>query len=171
MNKTIQTILTRVSCRSYSEKKVPASKINQILEAGKYAPSGMNRQICNILYIKNKKLLETIRAALQQKCGRECLYGAHHLALVIGKRNDPFLFQDGSCILENMFIAANALNVDSCWINQLEDLCVDPAYAKIKKKLGLAEDDYVIGSIILGYRKEGMDIPIKNRKDDFIKVI
>ena len=171
MNKTIQTILTRVSCRSYSEKKVPSSKINQILEAGKYAPRRMNRQICNILYIKNKKLLETIRAALKEKCGRECLYGALHLALVVGNKNEAFLMQDGSCILENMFIAAKALNVDSCWINQLEGLLADPAYAKIRKKLGLAEDDYVVGSIILGYRKEGMDIPVKQRKEDLIKVI
>jgi nitroreductase len=47
-NKTVQVILDRVSCKSYSNKKVSTSKIQQIAECGKNAPSGMNRQICNI---------------------------------------------------------------------------------------------------------------------------
>ena len=171
MNKTIEIIKSRVSCRSYSEKKVPSSKINQILEAGKYAPSGMNRQICNILFIKNKRVLLSIREALKEKFNRDCLYGAPHLVIVYGKRDEPLMVKDASCILENMFVAANALKVDSCWINQLEDLLSDSKYLKLRKRLGLVEDDKVVGSIILGYRKEGTNIPVKPRKEDFIKVI
>ena len=171
MNKVINTIVNRVSCRVYGPKRVNSSKLEQILEAGKYAPSGMNRQICHILVIKRKSLLESVRAALQEKFGRDCLYGAPHLCLVYGDREQPLVVQDGSCVLENMFIAATALGVDSCWINQLEDLLRDPTYAKLRKKLGLEENDRVIGSVILGYRKEGTEIPAKPRKNDFIRVI
>ena len=171
MNKVIETITKRVSCRSYSEKRVPLSKLNQILEAGKYAPSGMNRQICNILVIKNKKVLENVRNALIDKFGRDCLYGANLLCLVYGKKDQPLMVQDGSCILENMFVAATALKIDSCWINQLEDLLCDPKNIKLKKRLGLTDEDRVVGSIILGYRPEGQEIPPKPRKDDFIKII
>lgn len=171
MNRVIETIVNRVSCRSYSEKRVPTSKLNQILEAGKYAPSGMNRQICNILLIKNKKVLENVRNALKEKFGRDCLYGANTLCLVYGKRDEPLVVKDASCILENMFIAANALRIDSCWINQLDDLLSDPKYTKIQKRLGLTDEDLVVGSIILGYRKEGIEIPTKPRKEDFIKII
>ena len=171
MNKVIDTIIHRVSCRLFSDKKVPASKLNQILEAGKYAPSGMNRQICNILVIKSKKVREAIRSALQEKFGRDCLYGAPSFCLVYGKKEQPLMVQDASCILENMFIAAASLHIDSCWINQMEDLLNDPAYAKLKKRLGLTEEDRVVGSIALGYRKEGVEIPVKPRKEDFIRVI
>lgn len=171
MNRTIETIISRVSCRSYSEKRVPASKLNQILEAGKFAPSGMNRQISNILVIKNKKVLENIRAALMEKFGRDCLYGANLLCIVYGKRDEPLMVQDCSCILENMFVAATALKIDSCWINQLDDLLNDPNNLKLRKRLAITADDRVVGSIILGYRKEGQDIPSKPRKEDFIRII
>ena len=171
MNKVIDTIINRVSCRSYSEKRVSSAKLMQIAEAGKYAPSGMNRQICNILIIKKKSLLEAIREALKEKCGRDCLYGAPHLFIVYGKRDQPLMVQDASCILENMFIAAASLKVNTCWINQLEDLLSDPAYAKLRKKLGLGDEDRVVGSVALGYCKEGTELAVKPRKGDFIKVI
>ena len=171
MNKVIQVISSRVSCRSYSDKKVPKGKLNQILEAGKCAPSGMNKQVCNILVIKSKSLLEKIRLALKEKFNRDCLYGAPHLCLVKGNENEPLLVQDASCILENMFVAATALKVDSCWINQLEELLSDPKYKKLRKRLNIYEDSRVVGSIALGYRLEGQNIPIKKRKDDFIRII
>ena len=170
MNKTIDVILNRVSCRAYSEKRVSPSKLNQILEAGSFAPSGMNRQICTILNVKSKSVLESIRNALKAKFGRDCLYGAPSLCLVYGNEGEPLLVQDASCILENLFLAAAALKVDSCWINQLNELLTDPNYAKLRKKLGLGEKDRVVGSAIFGYRKEGLEIQVKPRKD-FIKTI
>ena len=171
MNKTIEVIKSRVSCKNYSEKRVSKAKLEQILECGKSAPSGMNRQVCTILVIKSKPLLEKIRAALKEKFGRECLYGARTFAMVYGDKYEPLLIQDGSCILENMFIAARALKIDSCWINQLNELLSDENYQKLRKKLGLGENDKVVGSIVLGYRKEGLEIPSKPRKEDFIKYL
>ena len=132
MNRVIETIKNRVSCRQFSDKKVPLSRLNLILEAGKYAPSGMNRQICNILVIKNKRVLENIKEALKEQFNRECLYGANTLCIVYGKKDEPLLVQDASCILENMFIAATALKIDSCWINQLDDLLSNPKNIKFR---------------------------------------
>ena len=171
MNKTVEIIKSRVSCRAYSDKRVSKAKLEQIVEAGKYAPSAMNRQICNILVIKSKSLLEKIRAALLEKTQRECLYGAKHLCLVYGPRDDRFTNHDASCILENMFLAATALKIDSCWINQLDDLLTDPKYLKLRKKLGLNDDSKVVGSVILGYRKEGTELQVKPRKEDFIRYV
>ena len=171
MNKTIENIVNRVSCRSYNEKKVPLGKLNQIVEAGKYAPSGMNRQVCNILVVRTKSKVEKIRKALQDKFGRDCLYGANTIVIVYGKREEPLMVQDASCILENMFIAATSLKIDSCWINQLEDLLNDPNYSKLRKDLGVTEEYRVVGSSIFGYRKDGSTIQVKPRKDDFIRYL
>ena len=54
-NKTVELIKSRVSCRSYSDKKVSLKKALEIAEAGKYAPSGMNRQIANIFWYTQKE--------------------------------------------------------------------------------------------------------------------
>ena len=57
-NKVIKTIKSRVSCKSYSSKKVALSKVMQIVECGKNAPTAMNRQIANILVLRSKKYVE-----------------------------------------------------------------------------------------------------------------
>lgn len=41
MNETIKNILKRRSVRSYQPKQIPDDILAQILEVGKYAPSGM----------------------------------------------------------------------------------------------------------------------------------
>lgn len=170
MNKTIQNIVSRVSCRSYSEKKVPLSKVNQIVEAGVMAPSGMNRQICNILVVRNKSKVEKIRKAAIKNFGRDPFYGANTLCIVYGLKDQPLLVQDASCILENMFIAATSLGVDSCWINCLKDMFPNPE-TKLAHELGLTEEYYVVGTCILGYRKDGTEIQVKPRKDDFVRYL
>ena len=116
-NKTLDIIKNRVSCRSYSDKKVSLKKILEIAEAGKYAPSGMNRQIANIYVVNSKGKVEKLRNLSLDILGRDCMYGARTIVLVAGPREDRFTFQDCSCVLENMFIAAKALGVSSCWIN------------------------------------------------------
>ena len=168
MNKVIETILSRVSCKSYSDKKVPLSKVKQIVEAGKSAPSGMNRQICNILVLRNKNKVEKLRQASIKIFNRDRFYGASTICIVYGKRGEPLLIEDGSVILENMFIAATALKVDSCWINGVKDIIPFPE-TKLAKELGITEEYQVVGTCILGYKKEE---PVrKPRKEDFIRYL
>ena len=169
-NKTIQTILSRVSCREYSEKKVSLGKVNQILEAGKYAPSGMNRQIANITCVRTKAKVEKLRELSKETINRDCMYGANTVVLVHAPREDKFCAQDCSCVLENIFVAANALKVQSCWINQFDDLFSTPKGMKAKARLGIPAENRVVGAAILGYAKDPSKLASKERKADFITI-
>ena len=120
-NKTIQVILDRVSCKSYSDKKVSANKIKQIAECGKNSPSAMNRQICNITVVNTKRNVEKLRELSKKVANRDCFYNAQTMILVHAPREDKFCATDCSCILENMFIAATALKIGSCWIGTYPD--------------------------------------------------
>ena len=170
-NKVINTILNRVSCRNYSDRKVPLSKVNQIVEAGKYAPSAMNRQICNILVVRSKRYVEALRKLSLETSNRDCLYGANTVCLVYAPKGDRFTYTDCSVILENMFIAATSLKVDCCWINQFDELLSTEEGLKLRKKLSIPEDKTIVGSVILGYRPEGHDIAVKARKEDIIRYL
>ena len=170
MNKVISTILARTSNRAYTDRKVPLSKLNLILEAGKMAPSAMNVQRCNILAVRSKKYVERLRELSIEVRERDCFYNANTMILVYGPREDGFTVQDGSCILENMFIAATALNIQSCWINQVDDLFATPKGAKLKKLLGLPEDARVVGTCVVGYNEEGNNPAPKARKEDFVRI-
>ena len=170
-NKTLDIIKNRVSCRSYSDKKVPLKKVLEIAEAGKYAPSGMNRQIANIYVVNSKRNIEKLRKLSLKIREKDCMYGAKTIILVAGPRDDRFTFQDCSCVLENMFVAAKALNVASCWINQFEEFFNDKEGIKVKKSLGIPEDYYIVGSCVLGYPNDPSSLKVKERKADFIKVL
>ena len=170
-NKTIENIKNRVSCRSYSEKKVSLKKVLEIAEAGKYAPSGKNRQIANIFVVNSKSKIEKLRNLSLKNLGRDCMYGAKTIILVGAPREDMFTDKDCSCILENMFLAAHALKIDSCWINQFDDLFNTKNGLKVKKALGIPEDYKIVGSCILGYAQDPESLKAKDRKEDFIKVL
>lgn len=170
-NKTLEIIKNRVSCRSYSDKKVPFKKVLEIAEAGKFAPSGKNRQIANMFIVKSKRNIEKLRGLSEKVLNRDCMYGANTIILVAGPRDDAFTFQDCSCILENMFVAANALKIASCWINQFEELFNTIDGLKVKKSLGIPDDFRIVGSCILGYPSTGEFPATKERKKDFIKIV
>lgn len=170
MNKVIKTILERTSNRAYTDKKVPLSKLNLILEAGKMAPSAVNRQIANILAVRTKKNVEKLRALSIEVRGRDCFYNANTMILVYAPRENPFCAQDCSCVLENMFIAATALNIQSCWINQVDELFESPKGLKLKKAFGIPEDARVIGTCVVGYSPDGKNPAPKERKADFVRI-
>lgn len=67
-------------------------------------------------------------------------------------------------------MAANALKIQSCWINQFDELFETPNGAKLKKKLGIPEDNRIVGSAILGYAKNPEKLVAKERKADFISI-
>ena len=170
-NKTIELIKSRTSCRAYSDKKVSLKKALEVAEAGKFAPSGMNRQIANIYVVNSRAKVEKLRNLSLKIRDRDCMYGAKTIILVGAPRGDRFTDLDCSCILENMFLAAHALKLSSCWINQFDEFFQTKDGLKVKKSLGIPEDYRIVGSCILGYAKEGNEPVVKERKADFIKVL
>ena len=70
-----------------------------------------------------------------------------------------------------MFIAATSLKVNTCWINQVNDLFSTPKGAKLKAKLGIYEDAKVVGTCAIGYVNEGVTLSVKPRKEDFTKIL
>ena len=169
-NKTIEIIKTRVSCRDYNSKKVSIKKLEEILEAGKMAPSAMNRQVAFITCVRSKSKVEALRNLALEVANRDCIYGANTVVLVHGPRDDKFTVQDCSCVLENIFLAAHALKIQSCWINQFDDLFETAKGKKLKAKLGIPEENRIVGSAILGYTDHPEKLAIKSRKSDFIVI-
>ena len=170
-NKSIEVILSRVSCKSYSDKKVSTNKIKQIAECGKNSPSARNRQICNITVVNTKRNVEKLRELSKLVFNRDCFYNAQTMILVHAPREDKFCDTDCSCILENMFIAATALKLGSCWINQADDMFNTDQGKKLKKKFNIPEEHKVVGTCIVGYPSIGYTPIPKAKKEDFIKYI
>ena len=83
-NKIIENILTRRSVRSFLNDEVEQDKIDLILKAGSYAPSGMGKQSPVIICIKDKTYRDKISAlnAKVLNSSNDPYYGAPIIILV-----------------------------------------------------------------------------------------
>ena len=62
----LEFIKSRRSTRKFTDKEIEAEKLDQILEAGRYAPSGGNSQSTHFLVIQNKDVLAHLQNAVRK---------------------------------------------------------------------------------------------------------
>jgi len=56
MNETIKTIKSRVSVRKYLDKEVPKEILEDLIDCGRLAPSGYNKQPWVFVVVTDKEL-------------------------------------------------------------------------------------------------------------------
>ncbi len=56
-------------------------------------------------------------------------------------------------------IAANALDLGSCWINQLRWLNEEPSLTEYLRSLGMKENERIFGAVIIGYPASETGLP------------
>ena len=175
----LEAITTRRSTRKYGADVPEKELIEKVIEAGRYAPSGGNSQTTHFLVITDpdvlKELVWIVQTAFAKmeiqpdtytslknsiNASRRGNYVFHYntpvLIVTANKKGYGNAMADSACALENMMIAANALDLGSCWINQLHWLDEDEAVREYLYGLGLAEDETVTGALSLGYAAEGL---------------
>lgn len=72
----LDVISRRRSIRRYKQTEIPPELVNEILEAGRLAPSGKNRQPWRFLVYggdPKRRLLETMEAGISREAGQEAL--------------------------------------------------------------------------------------------------
>jgi nitroreductase len=167
MNEVLKNILTRRSCRSYTDQKIKAEDLEQILQAGIYAPSAMNRQTWQFTVVRKKEnileLAEVVRKALERPEGYN-FYNPDLIVLVSNEKENSNGLADASCAMENMFLMANELGISSCWINQLKGICDMPQVRTELRKLQIPDNHVVWGIAVMGYAKEPAKEAVKNNK-------
>ena len=182
----LEAILTRRSTRNYKPDLIETEKLEQILDAARQAPSGGNNQTNHFLVIRNQEVLRKLvlmaeeafsemeitedtyaslkHSILQSKKGGYVFsYHAPLLIVVANRRDYGNNIADCACAIENMMIAANALDLGSCWINQLRWLNEEPRIVEYLQKLGMKEEERVYGAVIIGYPAGDSGLPNRNR--------
>ena len=174
----MEAILTRRSTRRMEPDLPPRTLIERVVEAGRAAPSGANSQTTHFIVITRReallRLADLVQAAFAgmalapdayvslrhsvsaSKKGRYVFhYGAPVLIVTANRRGYGNAIADSACALENMMIAANALDLGACWINQLHWLDGDETVRAYMEGLGLEKDETITGGLILGYGHGG----------------
>ena len=112
---TLEALETRRSCRAYTSEPVAPELIDQIIEAGTYAPTGMGRQSPIIVAITNKEVrdrLSRINARVMDS-EDDPFYGAPAVLVVLARKDVGTHVYDGSLVMGNMLNAAHELGIDA----------------------------------------------------------
>ena len=153
MNEVLNSLKTRRSIRAYKDTQVPDELLDQVLEAGLYAASGMNNQKVVMVAVQDKETRDYMSRLNAAVMGREGdpFYGAPCVIVVL---YDPSYFtgkEDASLVLGNLMEAAHAVGLGSCWIHRAYQVFESPEGKELLRKWGLPETLTGVGNCILGY--------------------
>ena len=144
-NPVFRAIFDRRSIRKYTDEPISRDDLAAILEAGRWAPSGLNNQPWRFLVItsddpRHEKLADCTKYAHVVRASRACI------AVLLEKQamyNEMKDHQGAGACIQNMLLAAHALGIGSVWLGQI----VNDQAASLGA-LGLSEDQYELQAVI-----------------------
>ena len=194
-NETLQTIFHRRSISRFDPRQIEEDVLQQILQAGLYAPSAGGRQgvlfaVCQNREV-NERLGKTKRANSHPRMAdaihyvskeqpsiaddsrlTNAFYDAPTVITLFGPKNFLFAVDDCAVAAESMMLAADSLGVGSCYIGQGWPAFADPYGQEILRKWGIPATHYAVMQLLLGYPRAGDAHPTpKPRKNDRILYI
>lgn len=169
MKDTLIDLKTRRSIRNFKKEQIQEEVLKAILEAGTYAPTGMNAQSPLMVVVQEKeqiKKLSQLNAAVMET-ETDPFYGAPTVIIVFADKNRRTCIEDGSLVMGNLMNAAHALGIGSCWINRAREVFDSEEGREIARQWGVTDNYIGIGNCILGY-VEGDYPEAKPRKEEYI---
>ena len=169
MNEAMKNLLERRSVRGYKKDLVPAEVLDEILEAGKYAPSGMGQQKTLMVITQKPELVAKLSKMNADVMGAKSdpFYGAPTVVIGFADSEQGTCVENGSLVMGNLMNAAHAVGVDSCWIHRAREVFDSEEGKALKAEWGVPESYIGIGHCVLGYRS-GEYPEAKARKDGFV---
>lgn len=166
---TMDALLTRRSCRSYTNEPVSKEDLEKIAKAGTYAATGMGKQSPVILVVTDKELRDKLSKMNAAVMGAQMdpFYGAPVVMVVLANKAIPTHVNDGSLVIGNMMLAAHDLGLGSCWIHRAKEVFATEEGKEILKKLGVEEDVEGVGNMIVGH-PTGEFRPALPRKENYV---
>jgi nitroreductase len=154
----------RRSVRDFVKDEISKSDLKRIVNAGRLAPCGGNKQAWHFIVVVDKEIINKIliylevskiMADLKRTKGSydaEGPVGFQNTSAVIAVAFDAmwtFYKEDGSAAVENMLLAASALGYGGCWVHGQ----ATPYLKNIEKLLNIPRGFRLFTMIVLGKPK------------------
>lgn len=169
MNEKYENIISRHSTKKFKSDVVPQDLVEKVAEAGSFAANGMGKQSPIIIAITNKEVRDNfskMNAEVMGKTDFDPFYGAPAVLIVLADKSIRTGIYDGSLVMGNMMLAANALGLGSCWIHRAKEEFETAKGKEFLKSLGIEGEYEGVGHLALGY--SDMTPVIKPRKENYI---
>lgn len=180
----LELIRTRRSTRSFQRREVEKELLEMIIEAGRYAPSGGNSQTTHFFVMTDRTVMGELAELVKKEFSRMEVtpgmyrsmahairaskgetyvfhYDAPVLIVTANQKDYGNHMADCACALENMMLMANALNLGSCWINQLKWLNENEEVRAFFRRYGMSETERIYGAVSIGYAATEDGMPVR----------
>jgi nitroreductase len=136
----LEAIRKRRSVRNYTGDPIPRKDLEKIVDAGRLAASGNNRQPWDFIVVTDREMINKLKIAAQwmDKAGA--------IIAVVLDPTSRWWLEDGSAAVENMLIASTALGYGSCW---LEGYTL-PLEEEFKELLGVPDEKRLLTLVPIG---------------------
>jgi len=156
-NPVLNAIVQRRSIRKYKQDEVNEASINIILEAGRWAPSGLNNQPWRFQVLRDKKILDDLSQKTHYsqiiKSSPVCIAVFYHIPS--GYNRDKDMMGLGAAI-QNMLLAIHTIGLGAVWLGEILN-----RKEEVQQVLGTGEDAELAAIIAVGHPAEK---PSKERK-------
>ncbi len=149
-NKVLEAIRGRRSIRRYQQRAVPDDLVRTVLEAGRWAPSGMNNQPWRFALIRDSGIRAKLAAlthyrGIVRKCDL-CIAVFYHIDS--GYDRDKDCMALGACV-QNMLLAAHSQGLGAVWLGEILK-----RKREFNEVLGVDEGCELMAVIALGWPDE-----------------
>ena len=170
----LSLIKTRRSVRAYkSEPILPSKALDAVLETETYAPTGGGHQSPTIIAITDPKYRREIAKLNAEVMGSNTdpYYGAPVVILVLAYGSASTYVEDGSCVLENMMLAAHALGLGTVWVHREREIFDSESGKDLLREWKLPETLRSVGAIALGYLVHEAGQPAARKQNYIVRII
>lgn len=180
----MKSLLERRSVRAYKPDQLPKEALEQIVAAGKLAPSAMNLQRYHITVVTSAEKLEIMSSLAQREMlsnsnlpphirerveapGFNGTYHAPAMILLSRKGDTDESAQDAALVCENLMIAARSMEIGSCWLGAYSHIWkLEGVPGLMHTEFGIPEGYVLYAGIVFGYPDGGFPESAKPRRDD-----
>lgn len=164
-NAVIETIMARRSIRKYKEQPVEREKLQQIVECGINAPSGMNKQPWEVRVVDKAEYINGITELFKQANPKQAedpgfknMFRNAPAVIFIASPKDGSGQLDCGLLGENILLAAQSLGLGTCCLGgPIYFMKSSAEAAPYVQKLELPEDYELLYAIGVGYPDEAPD--------------
>ena len=150
----IDVLRQRHSCRNYLSQPIEAEILDEILEAGRSAPSAQNRQPWRYIVVSDRALIKKLAFHSIVGMTNFFIQDAPIVIIACGDTHSSLRFNqqdyylvDVAISFGQMMLAAWSFGIGSCWLAAFDETA-------LKKLLNLPTHYRVVGMSPFGYPKE-----------------
>lgn len=167
-NEVLHALCPRRSVRSYdSTKPVEQEKLEAILTAGQYAPTGRNRMSTKFVVVQESELLHRLSQMNAAILGTDSdpFYGAPVAVAVLADSTVSTWVEDGSLAIGAMLNATYALGLGSCWIHRAREIFDSEEGKALLQQWHIPEEYRGVGFCVMGYADGALPEPVPRKKE------